>query len=292
MKLNYRKICRSNEGVSEVIGGLLLITIVVSFMTSLILISTNYIDMQENIVNSNMEACKRFIDYLNNLFIGNAPPVISDPHPTPGEINVPKAPVCSVFVSDSDDSQLFVTFFFYPSGDSDSVVTPEGYHKESFVVGNNTVVKCVDSLATTSNTVYYWKVSVSDGHQTVNSDKYYFTTKAADPSNAPPKILEPIWPKDNVTGVQLSPPAYLFVSDTDSDSLTVNFYLLGKDVGWDEGSVNVDSSSHGPVKVTHNLAHATGDGMQYYWFVIVSDGTNVVRSDNYYFYTLSISTPT
>lgn len=291
MKSINKKLCRNNEAVSEVIGGLLLITIVAIFMTSLMLMSTNYIEAQKNIANSTIEACQRFIDSLNDKF-QNDPPVISDPHPTPGETNVNETPICSVFISDEDDSQLFVTFFFYSSGDS--VTTAQGYIDYSLIVENNTIAKCPDSLATSPLTVYSWKVSVSDGHQTINSDPYpyYFTTKAANPSNAPPQILVPIWPKDNVT-VQWPPQPYLWVNDPDRDSLTVNFYLMRvptpylPGVGWYEGSVTNINTLHGAVNVSHNLVLPDSDpgSTQYFWYVTVTDGINSVSSNPYYFFT-------
>lgn len=176
MKLSYKKICGSNEGVSEVIGGLMLIMIVASFMTSLIWMSNAYIDMQKNIVNSNIEASQRFIDYLSTLFPTtpgntNTPPEVKDPSPANGKTGVLPRPTCSVMVSDKDGDKLAVKFFFYTS--LTSVWKP---YTDLFIVDSNTTVFCTYDEAINYDTKYYWQVTVFDGTSMVTSDVYNFTT--------------------------------------------------------------------------------------------------------------------
>lgn len=286
MKLKYTKICGNNEGVSEVVGGLLLITIVVSFMTSLLWISNSYIDMQKNVVTANMELIQDFIENISFLFPtpGDTAPVASYPDPEDGETGVPLNPVCSVMVYDSDTPKLFVTFFFYGPLSSPEGVQPTEF---SFSVDNNTRVECPDPLAKAPDNQYSWEVSVSDGTQIFKTPRYYFRTAAADPANHPPEIHAPIWPNE-VAGVGYNPLAYLWVSDSDGDIVTVSFHLMDPvcGCGYEEGSVSMDLSA-ASAKFSCYLTHAIVCDVDYQWSVTVTDGHNVVQGGPYKFTTVA-----
>jgi len=295
MKLSYRKICRSNEGVSEVIGGLMLIVIVASCMTSLMWISNAYIDMQKNIVNTNVEACQRFIEYLNNLFPitkpgnTNTAPEVKDPFPAAGKTGVLPKPTCSVMVSDKDGDKLAVKFFFYTP--LDSVWKP---YSDLFIVDSNTTVSCAYNEAANYDTKYYWQVTVFDGDSMTTSDVYNFTTVT---KNAPPEIKDPI-PAIGKTGVPASPSpeCSVMVCDEDTDQLSV-FFFYG---GYTYGPQSTDPSSHqgapygvGPFNVRSNtrigytFPEVDAYDTTYYWQVSVFDGTSMVTSQEYYFTTAS-----
>ena len=121
MKSINKKLCRNNEAVSEVIGGLLLITIVITLMTALMIIATNYIDMQKEIARSTMDAVQQFMDELkgtspptepgHNPGHNNTAPEIKDPYPADGATGVDLKPNCSVKLCDEDGDILAYQFF-------------------------------------------------------------------------------------------------------------------------------------------------------------------------------------
>lgn len=182
MKKRYvRKLGKKDEAVSEVIGGLMLMMIVVATMTTMVLVNQQYLQANQDITKANVETSQRFIDYLRNLFPltnlnpndKNNPPVIKLEYPANGANGIPLTPTCKVTVNDLDGDKLAVKFFFYTE-------VSQGWtpYKDLFIIDSNTTASCVYTQATVKDKTYYWQVSVFDGTSLVTSEVYRFTTVA------------------------------------------------------------------------------------------------------------------
>ena len=103
----------------------------------------------------------------NAIFVEEGVPVLSNPIPANGSINVALNPTLSIYVSDPDGDDMDVTI---------NVTNADGGYQSVtyYDVGNGTYTYALGHMNTYGKT-YYWNVSVSDGYYYVTAT-YHFTT--------------------------------------------------------------------------------------------------------------------
>ncbi|MBE3086270.1 MAG: hypothetical protein IMZ64_08650 [Bacteroidetes bacterium] len=182
MKKRFRrKIIEENNAVSEVIGGIMLIMIVVATMTTMVLVNQKFLQANQEVANASMDVAQRFVDWINSKFLltnlnpgnKNNPPVIKVEYPADGANGIPLMPTCRALVNDLDGDKLAVKFFFYT--EVQQSWTP---YKDLFIIDSNTTASCVYIHATVNEKTYYWQVTAFDGTSLVTSEVYRFTTVA------------------------------------------------------------------------------------------------------------------
>jgi hypothetical protein len=181
--------------------------------------------------------------------------------------NSNKQPVCTVRVNDSNSDVLTVNFY----SSSDGI----GYTRRQ----KNTTSPVLTSVVTWNytqassyNTRYYWKVTTYDG--TTNASKwFYFSTKLG--PHAP--TFDFIDPANQSIGVHRQPICSLWVNDTASDVLAVNFYSSTDGIGFTHRQKNTTGAVPGTL-VKWNYSQAASNGTLYYWKVTAYDGVWNVSS--------------
>ena len=97
----------------------------------------------------------------------NTLPNITNPIPANGSIDQDRPPTNSIDVEDADGHTMYIVFRWNNSGSWDIYDTDEG--------GDGTYIG-VNSNFSTSNTTFYWNVSVYDGYNYNDSGIYHFKT--------------------------------------------------------------------------------------------------------------------
>ncbi|MBS3748918.1 MAG: type IV pilin N-terminal domain-containing protein, partial [Candidatus Thermoplasmatota archaeon] len=141
-------------------------------------------------------------------------PVISDPLPTNGEINVELNKTLSINISDADGSVMDLTWYSNASGSWQQIGANNS-------VGNGTYYCDTAPLTSGFDTTYYWNVSVTDGTSTVESTRYHFTTLG---ESNPPMVPTYIYPLDKSI-TTLNPTLNWTCIDPEGGDLTYDVYF-------------------------------------------------------------------
>jgi len=184
------------------------------------------------------EECQLFCSMIEIRVTYNCVPVISDPFPVHGSMDVALSPLLNITVFDGDDEFMNVTWYSNCSGSWQ-------------VFGVNNSVKNgtfyqVFSNASENGQWWYWKVMVDDGTVYVNSSVYKFYTGCQS------KIVNT--GSTNISGylliqVQFNDSGKLFLDDDTVNETSMCTISVGSQLGLDDifnpKEVNTDSLSHG-----------------------------------------------
>lgn len=197
-----RKICRNRKAVSNVVGTMLMLAIIVPaiaginimftqmmnaqrvMMESQIALTQNSTDTQRVMMESQINLMQRFMEYMDEVYfhfspeynITNHAPNITDEYPSNRAVNVTLQPTCYITASDEDGNNLVVSFSYYePISQSWEKAVP-------IFCESNTTINWKYENANLGNVTYYWRVAVYDGITVTTSEIYSFRTA---PSEAP-----------------------------------------------------------------------------------------------------------
>ena len=98
-------------------------------------------------------------------------PIISNEEPTNGSTGIPTTPTLNITVNDANGDTMTISWYsnstgsWQPFGVNSSVVNATYYQK------NNNF--------SSTNTKYWWNVSVNDGKEVKTSGIYHFTTRVS-----------------------------------------------------------------------------------------------------------------
>lgn len=177
-----------------------------------------------------------------------------------------RQPKCRIWANDTAGGTLTLNFYENSTG---SWIKRQ---KNSSVTANSTV-QWNYSQSTSYNTKYYWRVTVYDGSYN-SSYKYYFTTKSV-PGTPTPSIYL-VSPK-NQTSVGASPTCTIWANDTQSVTMTINFYANATGT-WTRRQTTTQAANQ-TATWTYTDANESG---RYYWKVTIYDGTTNI-SRKYWF---------
>jgi hypothetical protein len=196
--------------------------------------------------------------YITVTYTPYAPTQVNE-SPSDGLSDICPIPTLYVYVDDpsSGESQLTAT---WRSNSSGSWVTFET--NGSISPGTN--ISQTNSNFSDPGTTYWWSVNVTDGLHWSN-ETYSFTTNYA-------PTLSGQSPTNGSTGVTRDASGntmYVVVSDTDSDTMTVDWYS-NSTKGWAKFGTNTSVSTG--TNISMQNSNFTAYSSTYYWSVNVSDG--------------------
>lgn len=179
-----KKIYRNRKAVSNVIGTMMMLAIMVPAITIFSLSFTNIMTTQRAMIDGQVILMQEFIEYMDDIYFFFSPepesdnhaPNITNEYPSNNAIDIDLKPECSVNISDQDGDMVAISFFQYVSGSWERM-------SETLWRNCNATYTCDFVDATMPRTTYYWYVNVFDGMAITTSDIYCFTTK-----------LEPVTP--------------------------------------------------------------------------------------------------
>jgi len=197
-------------------------------------------------------------DWANETyhFTTSYAPTLSNPDPANESVGQNTQPICSITVSDSDGGTVDVSFYENTTGPwilqqtNDSVASPAYVEWDNY---NN---------ASAQNTMYWWKVNVSDGKGNYVEEIYHFTTAV---SNPPMQSGEN--PADASTNIAITITTInVTIEDPDGDPL--NWTI--------ETSPNIGSQDNSSAMEENGSKVCTVSGLSpgvtYTWYVNASDG--------------------
>jgi len=191
----------------------------------------------------------------------NTPPEIQLTSPENGEILYYEDVTLYWSGDDEDGDDLVFDVYMDTDPDPTEVVSEErseqSYHLTDLLDGET----------------YYWKVVVSDGTDQQESDIWSFRVEMA-PINSKPTITL-ISPQNGSVLYTDSIQLIWRGEDDDDDVLTYRVYM-----GIDVSNLSVISENQ---SVQYYQMSGLIQGMNYFWRVVVSDGTDEVESDTYNF---------
>jgi hypothetical protein len=199
-------------------------------------------------------------------------PTIYLVYPKNQSTNMTRQPKCRIKANESQGAQLVVDFYSSYNG------VDYTHRLRNASVFANSTVQWNYSQANAYNTRYYWMVTVNNGE--VNATKeYYFNTKPT-PNHIP--AIYVVRPKDGSTGINSEPTCNLWVNDTNSDALIIDFYNSTDGINFIHQQQNMTTGDSISEYVQWNYTQASTFDTKYYWKITAFDGvTNV--TGNYSF---------
>jgi PGF-pre-PGF domain-containing protein len=198
----------------------------------------------------------------------NILPVLLNPSPN-GTIVQNLSPICNVTVIDTDEDSLIVYFYENTTGSWALQQTNTSVTSGDNVVWNNY------SNASLYNTMYWWSVNVTDGHDWTNVT-YSFTTT----SNSPP-VISTVSPSNGATDQDFTPICTVTVTDANNDLMNVSFYEINTTGAWVHQETN-ESVSSGDIVEWDNYSNVTEYNTEYWWSVNVTDGHDWTNQTFYF----------
>ena len=223
-----------------------------------------------SIILSNVSLANSSNIYVLNV---NTPPIKPcNINPNNGSINQPINITLIVCCSDPDNDTMNVSFY---NAQGDTLIGIH-YNVSSGFPG------MMQWTNLNYNTTYEWYAIANDSEFENQSDTWNFKTIPYTGENRPPNIPSNPSPANGSVNVSLNPDLSVSVSDPDGDVLDVSFY---------------DASDDSLIAVDYNVASGsvasiTWNGLSkntsYYWYVIVDDSEDTIKSNTWNFKTINI----
>jgi hypothetical protein len=193
-------------------------------------------------------------------------PTINNPSPTNQSTGIVTQPLMQITINDPDGDLMNLNWYSNSSG------TWEIFGKNNSVT-NGTYYQINNNFSNNAQT-YYWYATVDDGFDTTNSEIYHFKT------NYFPEITDNS-PDNESINIDLMPELSITVSDIDADSMDVYWYSNSSG-SWQIFASNIGVNDGTYLQTNNNFSEYN---TQYYWYVSVSDGKDVINSEIYHFST-------
>jgi PKD repeat protein len=189
---------------------------------------------------------------------GPPAPIVKDESPVNGSVGQVLNPVLSVYVYDYQGDLMNVTFSTNAStGEWHTIKNIYNVHEGTYTASTTEM----NAL----NTIYWWKVTVTDSTGKVTSKLYKFTTE----NNSIPVIISS-QPTNGSGGVALFPKTKITVgSGSGNDSLNITWFN-NKTGSWVNYGYN---ASVGNGTYSQTASWANEYSKKYWWKVTVDDGT-------------------
>jgi len=193
-----------------------------------------------------------------------------NPNPENNSENINPNPSLSVYVLDPDDDDMDV--IFKDASDDSTIGTDTN-------VDSNTRAT-VKWNGLNYNTTYEWYAIADDKNDNTNtSDIFTFKTKKEEVNNPPNKPINPK-PENNSENISINPKLRVFVTDPDSDLLTVSFYNASNDELIDTVN-NVESNTNATITWSGLDLNAS-----YRWYATANDSILETKSEIFTFKTI------
>ena len=193
-----------------------------------------------------------------NYTIVNSPPTITSYAPVNASTGIDFVPSCNINVSDPTGETMTIDFYENSTG--------SWVQRQKNSTCSNGTYRWKNNQATGYNTKYWWKATVNDGTNNVTKI-YYFTTK----TNPAPTVTS-YAPLNSSTGISLTPRCNVTVSDSNGDTMTIDFYENSTG-SWVHRQKN-STCSNGTYR--YKYLNATSNSHRYFWKVCINDGTTNV----------------
>jgi FlaG/FlaF family flagellin (archaellin) len=181
-------------------------------------------------------------------------PVISSPFPVNESTAVILNESLGITVFDLNEELLSISWYILQDESWDLVHSSLGYNGRYYVSSTNFSLY---------ETIYYWKVIVSDDEQIIESPIYHFTT-GSEITNSPPE-LSYIAPIDNEVDLELETSLNWTATDVDRDNITYDVYF--------GDSVPPPLVIKNQTEITYELPLLEYE-TTYYWLIIAWDENN------------------
>ena len=198
-------------------------------------------------------------------------PVISSPYPANGSVDVQLNESLGITVYDLNEELLKISWFVKNGSSWDLLGSSVEWNGRYYLSSSN---------FSSYETMYYWKVIVSDDEHSIESSVYQFTTVSEDGNSAP--SLHYLSPSDNAVDIPLETNISWSATDVDNDNITFDVYF-GNSSPPTLVSQNQTDSFYEPSKLDDNTT--------YYWSIIAWDEHNASDIGSIWQFTSVDTTP-